>query len=136
MRSPAYRLTAMSELKPEMSNICDGCPAAFALGVYADEASQYNETSPVRAGMIENEAVVAGEALNGAAGKIACREISKKPFDELPDTVPETGSSELIGMTAQCPAMPHYLHERTGQPVVLTKAIFKAARVASKLRKK
>lgn len=121
-----------------MDNICDGCPAAFALGAYIENADQDQDEpiSPMRAGMIEHEAQVAGQALDKAAGRIACQNISKRPFDELPEVVPETGSSELIALTGQCPAMPYYLNERTGQPVALTKAVFSAAKITAKFRKK
>jgi hypothetical protein len=126
----------MNHITPELNNICDGCPAAFALGAYAQNAGETQSISPVHAEMLQHEAQVAGRTLDTAAGRIACKDLRKKPFAEFPETVPETGSRELIALIAQCPAMPYYLNERTGQPLLLAKAMFTASKIVVNLRRK
>lgn len=118
----------------ESTNICDGCPAAYALTGYVDNANDEPITE-LHLSMVENEAVTARRVLNRAAGKVACLGIEKKPV-ELPDTIPKTGSSQLLTLVAECPSFPEYLHERVGQPVSLTKVMLGMGKVAARFRKK
>lgn len=116
----------------DATNICEGCPALYALGGYADQTEGYSES---RQQMVEQESLAAREFLAIAAGKIACRDL-KKHLPELPDEIPKTGTSELISLVSECPSFPTYMHERTGQPVLLIKAALGLKKVINRLPRK
>jgi hypothetical protein len=111
-------------------SICENCPAAYALGVYAanPEQAASEEMSASRLAMTKNEAVAAKEALNKAAGKIACHKFEQSSID-LPSEVPPVGSAQLINLVSNCPSFPEYLHIRTGQSVLATKVGLKIAKI-------
>jgi len=93
-----------------MSSVCDGCPAAHTLGLYASELTRRTDDS-VRTEMQRNEAKVAGEVLSQAAGNIGCRNI-EKTLPPLREDVGELGSLRLINYTRKCKAFREYLRLR------------------------
>jgi hypothetical protein len=93
------------------NSICEGCPAAFALGLRADELANSN-------GFLidarREETKKARCALENAAGQTACAAIDKQ-LPELPETVPPTGSNELIEFVSLCPSFARYLELRMAE---------------------
>lgn len=96
--------------------ICTNCPAAYALGRYESdpETGLTEKMSTIKRAMAKNEAQVAMDALNAAAGRIACHTYEVLSTD-LPAEVPPLGSPELIRLVSQCPSFPEYVHSRTRQ---------------------
>jgi len=93
-----------------MSSLCDGCPAAHALGLYASELTEHTDDS-VRTEMQRNELKVAAEVLSQAAGNIGCRDI-EKTLPPLRKDVGELGSLRLINYARKCKAFREYLKLR------------------------
>lgn len=97
----------MSEQNP----ICEGCPAAFALGSYRQE---YAGQESYKAEIHLKESETAMGALKLAAGQTACREIAKD-LPALPDDIPPVGSPELIALVSMCPSFVTYLELRQAE---------------------
>jgi hypothetical protein len=94
------------------NNICEGCPAAFALGIHAEELASQDGGFMIDAR--RDETKKARCALEIAAGQTACSIISKQ-LPELPEAVPLPGSNELIEFVSQCPSFPKYMELRMAE---------------------
>src|SRR4051794_2380248 len=94
------------------NTFCEGCPAAFALGIHTEELASQDGTFMID--VRRDEAVKARRALETAAGQTACRDINK-PLPELPETVPPTGSDELLELVSHCPSFTRYFELRMAE---------------------
>lgn len=94
------------------NNICESCPAAYALGIYTRKAKGQEGTFLIEAR--RNEAKKARCALEKAAGHTACKSINKE-LPALPDSVPPIGTDELIEFVSQCPSFLKYLELRQAE---------------------